>query len=132
MNVLDENIPILVRQVLRNWGISARQIGRDVAYRGLADAAIIPLLHDLSRPTFFTRDEGFYERRLCHAAYCLVYLAVPDEEAASFVRRFLRHPSFTTHAQRRGTVVRVSHSSIRLWRLRHAIEDTVRWPPEAN
>jgi hypothetical protein len=35
---------------------------------------IIPLLHSLRQPTFFTRDRGFYRPGLLHSAYCLVYL----------------------------------------------------------
>jgi hypothetical protein len=29
----------------------------------MKDDEIIPLLHSLRRPTFFTRDLGFYERK---------------------------------------------------------------------
>jgi hypothetical protein len=127
MNVLDENITDYQRQLLRSLGVATRHIGRDVGQQGLADDAIIPLLHQLSRPTFFTRDDDFYERTLCHSAYCLVHLAVHEDETASFIRRFLRHPSFSTYALRRGTVVRVSHSGIRVWRLQRLTEDTIRW-----
>ncbi|HEY8283609.1 MAG TPA: hypothetical protein VIJ28_04415 [Chloroflexota bacterium] len=47
-----------------------RQIGADVGHKGIADDAIIVLLHQLSRPTFFTRDDDFYQKALCHPAYC--------------------------------------------------------------
>lgn len=127
MNLLDENIPEHQRQLLRSWRILVRQIGREVGRKGLPDDAIIPLLHHLTRPTFLTRDDGFYQRALCHPAYCLVYLAVGQYEVASFVRRFLQHPAFVTHAQRRGPVVRVSHTTLHLWRQHQTTEEEVRW-----
>jgi hypothetical protein len=86
----------------------------------MPDREIIPLLHGLPRPTFFTRDEHFYERHLCHARYCLVYLAVAKAEVATFVRKLLRHRQFNTAAKRMGTVIRVSPVGFALWRLHGA------------
>jgi hypothetical protein len=68
--------------------LAGRQIGRDLARKGMKDREIIPLLHGLTRPTFFTLDADFYNRRHCHERYCLVHL---DVEAAEFVLRVLRH-----------------------------------------
>jgi hypothetical protein len=127
MNLLDENIPDHQRQLLRSWRIPVRQIGHDVGRKGLSDEAIISLLHQLPRPTLFTRDEGFYQRELCHPAYCLVYLAVGQYEVASFIRRFLQHAVFATQAKRRGTVVRVSHPALHLWRLHQTTEEEAQW-----
>ena len=109
MNILDENIPESQRQLLRSWGIRVRQIGQDVGRPGMKDEEIIPLLHQLQRPTFFTRDFDFYDRSACHAAYCLACLNVEQYEAASFIRHFLRHPALNTRTKRMGKVVRVSH-----------------------
>jgi hypothetical protein len=128
MNVLDENISDDQRQLLRSWGILTRQIGQNVGRKGMPDDAIIPLLRELTRPTFFTRDDGFDRRDLCHAAYCLVYLSVGETEVASFVRRFLRHPACATFTRRRGTVVRVRHTGIQVWRSRHTHEEAIPWP----
>ncbi len=117
MNILDENIIDNQRQLLRSWRISTRQIGHEVGRQGIKDKEIIPLLHQLRRPTFFTRDSDFYERNLCHTRYCLVYLAVEKNEAATFVRRLLRHREFDTQARRMGAVIRVSHVGLTVWRL---------------
>jgi hypothetical protein len=76
MNILDENIPEHQGVLLRSWRIPVRQIGRELGYAGMADDAIVTLLHELARPTFFTRDDGFYQSTLCHPSYCLVYLAL--------------------------------------------------------
>ena len=110
MNLLDENIRDDQRQRLQEWHVAIRQIGRDVGRKGMLDDAIIPLLHTLPRPTFFTRDDGFDRQALCHTAYCLVYLAVAESEVAEFARRFLRHPAFSTFARRRGAVVRAGNA----------------------
>jgi hypothetical protein len=128
MNVLDENIPESQRELLRGWGIRVRQIGIELGHKGLQDREILPLLHQLSRPTFFTRDTGFYDRTACHPRYSLVCLAVGEYEAASFIRRLLRHASFRTWAQRRGAVLRVSRAGIRLWRLHEEVEEAASWP----
>lgn len=127
MNVLDENIPESQRQLLRSWRIRVRQIGSEVGRLGMKDERIIPLLHRLQRPTFFTRDAGFYDRRLRHANYCIVCLAVSQYEAASFIRRFLRHPTFDAQTKRMGKVVRVSHMGLLMWRLHGEKEERQRW-----
>jgi hypothetical protein len=128
MNILDENIPDSQRQLLRSWRIRVRQIGHEVGREGMKDEEIIPLLHQLGPVTFFTRDLGFYHRRLCHANYCLVCLAVGQYEAASFIRRFLRHPAFNTQAKRMGKVIRVNHRGMRVWKIHAEKEEKMGWP----
>lgn len=127
MNILDENIPESQRQLLKSWRIRVRQIGYEVGQPGMKDERIIPLLHRLQRPTLFTRDSGSHDRRLCHAHYCLVYLAVSQYEVASFIRRFLRHPAFDVQTKRMGKVVRVSHTGLLMWRLHGEGEERLKW-----
>jgi len=93
----------------------------------MKDQEIIPFLLHLRRPTFFTRDADFYERSLCHARYCLVYLAVKKDEVAIFVRRLLRHWEFDTEAKRMGAVIRVSHAGLSVWRLHTEEEMRFDW-----
>ena len=127
MNLLDENIVVEQRQLLRSWRLRVRQIGREVGRAGMTDQEIIPFLHRLGGVTFFTRDEDFYRRDLCHSSYCLVHLAVGESDVAGFVRRFLRHPLFNTQAKRLGRVIRVSQTGIRVWRLHAELEQAVGW-----
>jgi hypothetical protein len=87
MNILDENIIASQRQRLRSWRILVRQIGVDIAHKGLQDEEILLFLQHLRRPTFFTRDRGFYRREVCHQQFGLVCLEVRPEEVAIFVRR---------------------------------------------
>jgi len=127
VNVLDENIPAGQRQLLESWRQGIRQIGVSVGRRGMQDDEVIPLLIELRHPTFFTRDDDFYDRKLCHAKYSLVYLAVEKNEVTAFVRRFLRHPQFNTKAKRMGTVIRASHAHLTCWQLNVDRQVRVAW-----
>ncbi|MCX7014425.1 MAG: hypothetical protein NTW86_18065 [Candidatus Sumerlaeota bacterium] len=115
------------RERLRAWRIPVRQIGHDLAHKGLQDAEILPFLHHLQRPTFFTRDLGFYAREICHARYGIVCLAAAPDEAGVFIRRVLRHPRLNTQAKRMGTVARASRRGVSLWRLRAEVEEFLLW-----
>ena len=127
MNILDENIIASQRQRLRSLRIPVRQIGVDIARKGLQDEEIIPFLHHQRRSTFFTRDRGFYRREVCHRQYGIVCLEVTPEEVAVFVRRVLRHPGLNTQAKRLGTVVRASHRGLGVWRLHAQVEEVILW-----
>ncbi len=127
MNILDENILIDQRQQLQRWRVPVQHIGYDLGRAGIQDDEIIPFLHQLRHPTLFTRDWDFYERKLCHARYCLVFLDVEKDEVALFVRRLLRHPEFDTQAKRMRAVIRVLHSGLSYWRLRRDQEVRISW-----
>jgi len=129
MFVIDENISEIEVWRLREWGFAVRQIGPDIASLSTSDENILPVLHRLKRPTFFTRDEDFWNRCLVHARYCLVYLDIQEHEGeiASAIRRFLRHPLFNTHANRMGKVVRVRPASISYWQARRRSLQMVKW-----
>jgi hypothetical protein len=127
MNLIDEDIPEDQRQLLRSWRIPVQQIGHEVGRQGMKDEAIIPLLHMIGPVTFFSRDGGFYKRQYRHAKYSLVHLDVSQYEAASFIRRLLRHPAFNSRNKRMGNVIRVSHLGIRVWRLHAEREEILAW-----
>ena len=117
MLVIDENISEIEVWRLRECGLAVRQIGPDVANQSIGDDDILPVLHRLKQPTFFTRDGDFWNLRLWHAGYCLVFLDVPEHEGevAAAIRRFLKHPAFNTHAKRAGKVVRVHADGMHYW-----------------
>ena len=87
----------------------------------------IPMLQQQRRPTFFTRDEDFFVRELCHPRYCLVYLTVAKAEVALFVRRLLRQPAFRTQASRMGKVLRISHAGISFLQRHQLKERYIEW-----
>lgn len=127
MNIVDENVIDKQRERLRQWRIPVRHIGHDIGYAGMEDEAIMPWLHQLRRPTLFTRDRDFYKPALRHARYCLVYLALEQHEVAEYVRHFLRHSAFNTQAKRMGCVIRVSDVDLTVWRLHANKEVHLDW-----
>jgi hypothetical protein len=126
VNVLDENVPEQQRLLLLRGKIAVRQIGNEVGAAGMTDEDILPLLHHLRRPTFFTRDSDFYRRGLRHERYCLVWLDVRFTDVAEYVRKFLRHPAFKAQARRMGWVVQVAPSGISAWG--PGAEKETQWP----
>ena len=130
MLVLDENLPADQQQLLRKWRIHFRFIGVDVAASGAEDENLIPLLHRLPHPTFFTLDRDFYRRDWAHPNYCLVWLDVRRREAAEFIRRFLRHPSFDTQAKRMGIVARVHAAGVIYWQTGKRSSQSLFWQAE--
>ena len=58
MLVLDENLPAGQRQLLRKWRVRFRVIGIDLSRRGTSDDDLIPVLHHLPQPTFFSLDRS--------------------------------------------------------------------------
>jgi hypothetical protein len=114
--ILDHNIPGDQARQLRRWRLHFRQIGFEVGRPEWDDQQeILRYLHTAKQATFFTRDLGFFRRRLCHSNYCLVVLAVPVLGTALYIRRLLRHPRLKTRAERQGKVVKVSTDKIALW-----------------
>jgi hypothetical protein len=127
MNLLDENVPESQRTLLRSKRIAVRQFGQDLGRKGMKDGEIIPLLLQFNRPTFFTLDSDFYDRRLRHERYCLVHLNVEEETVAQYVRRLLRHRALNTKAKRMGSVIRVLPSGMTLWRIDQEQEGRLPW-----
>ena len=127
MIILDENILDGQRLLLESWKIAARQVGLDVGRKGLEDEEIVVLLRHLRQPTFFTRDLGFFAPELRHPHYSIVIAAVGQYQLAAFVRRFLRHPTFDTHAKRTGRIIRISPSGMVCWQLRRQQKVFVGW-----
>jgi hypothetical protein len=127
MQVIDENLPGSQRQLLRKWRIHFRAIGVDIAAPGTQDENLIPVLHKLAEPMFFTLDKHFFRANWAHAAYGLAWLDVANSEAAEFIRRFLRHPEFDTQTKRLGVVARVGADGVRFWRKGQPHLHRVKW-----
>lgn len=115
MNLLDENVRGDQRELLRKWRIPIRQVGKELSRTGIQDPDLIPLLHHLKRPTLFTQDKDFFQRKLCHPSYCLVLVQVSNIEVAQYIRRLLRHPKFNTQARRLGKVIHVHSAGVEYW-----------------
>ena len=127
MNLLDENVRRDQGDQLRRWRVPFRVLTEDVAHPGIQDPDILPVLHRLARPTFFTHDRDFFRRALVHPGYCLVWLDVFDGKAAEFIRWILKQPEFRTTAQRMGVVARAHPGGIHFWRRGAAALQRVAW-----
>lgn len=127
MIILDENFVESQRQLLRSWRIPVRQVGNEVGRAGMKDDEILPLLHHLRRPTFFSLDLGFYRRTHCHPRYGIVCLDVGDYDAATFVRRLLKYPHFDSEAKRLNTVIRLSYVGLTFWPTSNSPEQSLPW-----
>lgn len=123
MLVLDENLPADQWQLLRKWRIRCRIVGSDVAASGATDENLIPVLHRLPQPTFFTLDRDFFRHDWRHANYSLVWLDVRRREAAEFIR----HPMFDTQVKRMGVVARVHDGGVIFWRVGTRSPQSVSW-----
>ncbi len=117
MLIIDENISESEVWRLREWRIAVRQIGPDIAEASTTDENILLVLHRLKRATFFTRDRDFWNPRLAHARYCLVFLDIREHEGqiAAANRNFVRHPAFDTRVKRMGKVVRLHPAGVHYW-----------------
>src|SRR5437667_11241888 len=65
MDVLDESIVAQQCDQLRHWRIPFRQVGADLSAYGTSDENLIPVLHRLPQPTFFSHDGDFFKASLC-------------------------------------------------------------------
>ena len=96
--------------------------------KGLQDEEIAVALRGSKNVTFFTSDAGFY-RELQHHNYCLVVIMVAQQDAAAFIRRFLRHPDFNTSRKRMGRIVRLTPAGIVSRRVPGEREIRIDWKP---
>ena len=127
MNVLDENFPSDQRRQLVQLGIHVRQIGDDIGVAGASDANIITLLQSIPQPTFFTQDQDFFKRRLCHRRYCLIWLDLHNDTLAFYVRAILKHQRVRNWRLRAGTVIRAHSAGLEIWRLNGAACEQRDW-----
>ena len=89
---------------------------------------IIPLLHRLRRPTFFTNDLGFFDHALCHKGYALICLDVRAKETAAYIRRCLRHPEFRAEKRRMGKVMLARQRNLSFWEIAKPRLQRLSWP----
>ena len=104
MNLLDENIPSDQRELLSGWRIRFREIGLGIGHLGMKDSEIIPVLHALKSPTFFTLDSDFYERQV---GFALIPTQAWRHSMTASLRRL--RPSMLAHQKPAQRFERVGH-----------------------
>lgn len=126
-HIFDENFSAPLMEIIRNKFSSVAQVGKDWGQSGWKDRdQIIPHLHD-SRAIFHTLDSGFYDWRLWHRDYCLVYYNVPETEIIEWIFKFLHHRNFDTKAKRQGKVIKVHPTQITYWGLKDHQYKAIPW-----
>jgi len=100
----------------------------DIAVAGTKDEGLVPLLHRLAAPTFFSLDQDFFRPDWARRNCALVWLGAADDRAAEFIRRFIRHALFDTQARRMGVVGRVHAGGVVYWRAGNPSAQSVSWP----
>ena len=97
MNILDENLIVPEQDRLRAWRIPCQRIGGELGWKGMKDQNdVIPLLHSMRRPTFFTRDRDYYRHALLHSGivwfiWMLILMKWPSTPAAFCATRTSAH-----------------------------------------
>jgi hypothetical protein len=82
------------------------------------DERVPELLLTLNRPTFVTIDGDFWNRKLCHRHYCILFFALATREEHLLpdqLRRLFRLPEFRTRAARMGKVARIQQQVVTYW-----------------
>ena len=127
MIILDENVPESQRVALARW--KPLKIGYDLWTKGTQDEQIAVRLRHERNVTLFTLDRDFYNerRQYAHANCAIVFVDAPLDRFAAIVDRFLRHPSFRTHASRKGLVIKLTITSISTWRAADGIVTGLLW-----
>jgi hypothetical protein len=117
-HILDENAPDDQYPLIQQW-LSIVKVGDGWGQTGMKDDEIRSHLNRERNVTFHTQDVDLYHPSWRHPNYGVVYYDVAPDDLAEYLRRFLRHPQFRTHAQRRGKVVRVTAQGISVWEWGH-------------
>ena len=101
--VLDDQLDVqIILPALKPW-ISAVRLQGLRPGEHVLDDRIPEILRTLKTPTFVTIDHGFWDRRLCHGGYCILYFALfADEQQRlpGLLRRLFRQTKFRTRAAR--------------------------------
>lgn len=129
--VLDDQLSApLVRDPLVRW-TRARFLREIRPQEVIKDERVPAILRTLRGPTFVTIDNWFWDRRRRDAGYCIVYVALREDEqedVAKLLRRLFRHPEFRTRALRMGKVVRVSRERVVWWQRGDDRQHAADWP----
>jgi hypothetical protein len=105
-----------------------REVRRDQVIK---DERVASILHTIKHPTFITIDDAFWDRRLRHNGYCMLYFVLRHDEQRDLpelLHRLLRLPEFRTRAARMGRVARVSREQVLFWQLHDETLHAIEWP----
>jgi hypothetical protein len=127
--ILDDQLDITeILPPLRKW-ITARRLQDLRPGELIRDDRIPEILMRLKSPTFVTIDKGFWDSRLCHPKYCILFFALRDDQQSlvpGLLRALFRRAEFSTRSKRMGKVARVSSKAISYWQFQQPGLQTMR------
>lgn len=94
------------------------------------DERVPEILWTQRQPTFVTIDDWFWDRSRRDPRYCIVYVALREDEqqdVPALLRRMFRLAEFRTRAARMGTVIRLSRERAVWWQLGDERQHTKAW-----
>jgi hypothetical protein len=116
--VLDDQLDVqILVPALAAWNLIRLQDLRPGEH--VLDDRVPEILRTLHMPTFITIDRGFWDRRLCHPGYCLLYFQASKNEQKRLprlLRRLLRLREFRSRAARMGKVARIRRDAVDYWK----------------
>src|SRR5689334_9982449 len=99
--ILDDQLDVQdVMRPVQQW-TTAERLGNLRPDELILDDRVPDILRTLNQPTFITIDRGFWDGRLCHPDYAIVFFALTREQQERIpplLRAFLRRPEFRTRA----------------------------------
>ncbi|HYV39884.1 MAG TPA: hypothetical protein VE988_29625 [Gemmataceae bacterium] len=116
--VLDDQLDVqVILPALEPW-ITAVRLQSLRPGEHVLDDRVPEILRTMKTPTFVTIDHGFWNRRLCHAGYCILFFDLLTEEQEKLpkqLRRLFRLSEFRTRAVRMGKVARIDGEEGTFW-----------------
>jgi hypothetical protein len=116
--VLDDQLDVqIILPELEPW-ITAVRLQSLRPGEHILDERVPEILLTLKTPTFVTIDHGFWNRRLCHPGYCILYFGLhadDQQQLPGLLQRLFRLPEFRTRAARMGKVARVTEELVTYW-----------------
>lgn len=128
--ILDDQLN--VRQVLlplQKW-ITVQRLRDLRPNQRILDERVPDILLALKQPTFVTIDKDFWQRKLCHPGYGILYFSLRDdqqERLPGMLRALFRRAEFRTRARRMGKVARVRSTRIDWWQFQVADLYRLHW-----
>jgi len=116
--VLDDQLDVqIILANLETW-ITAERLQNLRPGEHILDDRVPEILLTLKTPTFVTIDRGFWNRRLSHPGYCILYCQLTkdeQEQLPGLVRRLFRLAEFRTRFARMGKVAKVRQETVDYW-----------------
>ena len=128
--MLDDQLDVTeVLVPIRKW-ITAQRLQDLRPGELVRDDRVPEILLTLQSPTFVTIDQDFWDVRLCHPDYCILYFALRDDQQEilpGLLRTLLRRQEFRSRATRMGKVARVGTKAVAYWEFRVRLLKSIQW-----